>query len=100
MSQQQRRKYTPEFRVEAARLVIESDRPISRVADELGISPGLLGKWVKEQRLRQGSDDGKSEADLRSEIAHLRRELAEARLDNEFLSKATLESNRQGNTVE
>ena len=89
MSQQQRRKYTPEFRVEAARLVIESDRPISRVADELGISPGLLGKWVKEQRLRQGSDDGKSEADLRSEIAHLRRELAEARLDNEFLSKAT-----------
>ena len=99
MSQQQRRKYTPEFRVEAARLVIESDRPISRVADELGISPGLLGKWVKEQRLRQGSDDGKSEADLRSEIAHLRRELAEARLDNEFLSKATLESNRQCNTV-
>ena len=89
MSQQQRRKYTSEFRVEAARLVIESDRPISRVADELGISPGLLGKWVKEQRLRQGSDDGKSEADLRSEIAHLRRELAEARLDNEFLSKAT-----------
>lgn len=89
MSQQQRRKYTPEFRVEAARLVIESDRPISRVADELGISPGLLGKWVKQQRLRQGSDDGKSEADLRSEIAHLRRELAQARLDNEFLSKAT-----------
>lgn len=89
MSQQQRRKYTPEFRVEAARLVIESERPISKVADELGISPGLLGKWVKQQRLGQGSDDGKSEADLRSEIAHLRRELAQARLDNEFLSKAT-----------
>lgn len=51
MSEQQRRKYTSEFRVEAARLVIESDRPISRVADEVGISPGLLGKWVKQQRL-------------------------------------------------
>lgn len=89
MSQQQRRKYTPEYRAEAARLVIESDRPIVKVADELGVNAGLLGKWVKQERERQGSDDGMSEADLRAENARLRRELAEARLDNEFLSKAT-----------
>ena len=30
-----------------------------------------------------------SEADLRAENARLRRELAEAKMDNEFLSKAT-----------
>lgn len=89
MSQQQRRRYTPEYRLEAARLVIESDRPIARVAAELGVSAGLLGKWVKQERQRQGSQDGMSEADLRSENARLRRELAQARLDNEFLSKAT-----------
>ncbi|CAB0617052.1 transposase [Corynebacterium belfantii] len=29
-----------------------------------------------------------SEADLRAEIVRLRRELAEAKIDNEFLSKA------------
>lgn len=79
MSQQQRRRYTPEYRVEAARLVIESDRPIVRVAAELGVSAGLLGKWVKQERQRQGSQDGMSEADLRSENARLRHELAEAR---------------------
>ncbi len=89
MSQRQRRRYTPEYRVEAARLVIESGRPIVKVAAELGVSAGLLGKWVKQERQRQGSEDGLSEADLRSKNARLRRELVEPRLDNEFLSKAT-----------
>ena len=44
---QQRKKYTPEYRREAANLVIESQRPIAQVAREIGVAPGLLGKWVK-----------------------------------------------------
>ena len=86
---QQRKKHTPEYRREAANLVIESQRPIAHVAREIGVAPGLLGKWVKDEKQRRGSSDGMSETDLRAEIARLRRELAEARLDNEFLSKAT-----------
>lgn len=84
-----RRKYTPEYRQEAARLVIESGRPIAHVAKEIGVAEGLLGKWVKLERERQGSDDGRSDADIRAENARLRRELAEVKMDNEFLSKAT-----------
>ena len=86
---QQRKKYTPEYRREAANLVIESQRPIAHVAREIGVAPGLLGRWVKNEKQRRGASDGMSETDLRAEIARLRRELAEARLDNEFLSKAT-----------
>ena len=86
---QQRKKYTPEYRREAANLVIESQRPIAHVAREIGVAPGLLGKWVKDEKQRRGSSDGMSETDLRAEVARLRRELAEARMDNEFLSKAT-----------
>ena len=85
----QRRKFSPEFRSKAAKLVIETGCPIAHVGEELGVSSGLLGKWVKAQKQRDGNADGKSEADLRAENARLRRELAEARLDNEFLSKAT-----------
>jgi transposase-like protein len=33
---QQRKKYTPEYRQEAARLVLESERPIAHVAEEIG----------------------------------------------------------------
>ncbi|WP_454972570.1 IS3 family transposase [Corynebacterium propinquum] len=84
-----RKKYTPEYRQEAARLVIESGRPIAHVAKEIGVGEGLLGRWVKIERERQGSDDGRSDSDIRAENARLRRELAEAKMDNEFLSKAT-----------
>lgn len=45
---QQRKKYTPEYRREAANLVIESQRPTAHVAREIGVAPGLLGKWVKK----------------------------------------------------
>lgn len=70
-------------------MVIETDRPIAHVAQEIGVSAGLLGRWVKNERERQGHTDGMSESDLRTEHARLRRELAEVRIDNEFLSKAT-----------
>ena len=62
-----RKKYTPEYRQEAARLVIESGRPIAHMAKEIGVAEGLLGKWVKLERERQGSDDGRSDADIRAE---------------------------------
>jgi transposase len=32
-----RRKYTPEFREQAARLVIETGRPVAHVAAEIGM---------------------------------------------------------------
>ena len=56
---------------------------------EVGVAEGLVGRWVKLERERQGFADGRSDADIRAENARLRRELAEAKMDNEFLSKAT-----------
>ncbi|MGP5578855.1 IS3 family transposase [Corynebacterium flavescens] len=85
---QQRKKYTPEYRQEAARLVLESERPIAHVAQEIGVSATILGRWVKLERERQGSADGRSDADIRAENTRLRRELAEAKMDNEFLFKS------------
>lgn len=70
-------------------MVIETGRPIAHVAQEIAVGAGLLGRWVKHERERQGNADGMSECDLRAENARLRRELAEAGIDNEFLSKAT-----------
>jgi transposase len=42
--QEKRRKYSPELKAEAARLVIETSRPIVEVARELGIHEGTLGQ--------------------------------------------------------
>lgn len=81
-----RKSTPPGYRQEDARLVIGSGRPIAHVAKELGVGKGLLGKWVKLERERQGSVDGRSDVDIRAENSRLRRELAEAKMDNEFLS--------------
>ncbi|WP_086009213.1 IS3 family transposase [Mycobacterium xenopi] len=85
-----RRKYTPEFREQAARLVIETGRPVAHVAAEIGVGEAVLGRWVRLQR--QGASSGDTgavlDADERAELERLRRENAELRLDREFLKKA------------
>jgi transposase len=45
-----RRKYTAEFREQAARLVIETDRPATHVAAEIGVGEQVLGRGVGLQR--------------------------------------------------
>jgi transposase-like protein len=54
---EKRRKYSPEFKAEAARLVIETSRPIVEVARELGIHEGTLGAWVDKCRTEHTGDE-------------------------------------------
>lgn len=86
----QRKKYTPEYRVEAARLVIDSERSIAEVARELGVGEQLLGRWVRAERERTGTteQDEPLTTEERAELTRLRREVSELKLDNEFLGKA------------
>lgn len=83
-----RKKYTPEFREQAARLVIETGRPIAHVAAEIGLGEQLLGRWVRQARSTAGDAGGVLDADERAELERLRQENAELRLDREFLKKA------------
>ena len=78
-----RRKYTPEFREQAARLVIETGWPVARVAAEIGVGEQVLGRWVRLQReaAAPGDTGEVPDADERAELERLRRENAELRLD-------------------
>jgi transposase len=40
-----RKKYSPEFREEAVRMVLDSSRPIAHVARDLDLKEGTLGNW-------------------------------------------------------
>lgn len=84
-----RRRYTPGFREQAVRLVIETGRPVAHVAAGVGVGEQVLGRWVCRQRQAAAAGDtGAMDADGRAELEHLRRENAELRLDREFLKKA------------
>jgi transposase len=83
-----RKKYTPEFREEAVRMVLDSSRPIAHVARDLGLKEGTLGNWVNAYRKAHGPD---VEPELTlNERARLRElgENRELKMKAEFLVKA------------
>ena len=89
MSSRKRRNYAPAYRREAARLVIDTGRPIAHVAREIGIGEQLLGRWVALERARADNPPPALDVDERAELERLRVEVAELRMDREFLKKAT-----------
>ena len=83
-----RRSYTPAYRHEAARLVIDTGRQIAVVAREVGVGEALLGRWVAIERSRQDHPPEAIDANERAELERLRVEVRELRMDREFLKKA------------
>ena len=93
MPARKRRSYTAEYKVEASHRVIDSDRSIAEVARELGIDPGMLSVWVKDERRRVAAAEVVGDRSLepaeRAELLRLRRQVAELEKDNAFLVKAS-----------
>ena len=89
MKQQQR--YTPEFRVEAVKLVTEQGLSQKTAAQRLAIPKGTLANWVAGAKspTRPAAPGARSAAELETENARLRKELAETRMERDILKKAT-----------
>ena len=105
MPPRKRRSYTAEYKVEAAHRVIDPGRTITEVARDLGIDPGMLSVWVKDERRRIAAAEVHGENPLeaaeRAELLRLRKQVAELEKDNAFLVKASayfaaMQKNRNG----
>jgi transposase len=86
--QEKRRRYTPEFKSETARLVIETSRPIAEVAREIAVHEGTLGSWVNKYRTEHAGDEPPLTLSERARLRELERENRELRMKTEFLGKA------------
>ena len=86
-----RRKFSPEFKIEAVRLVTEGGQTIAATARELGINANQLGCW--KQQLTENADEafpGKGRMKpLEEEVRRLQRELKQTRQERDFLKRAT-----------
>ena len=85
---EQRRKFTPEFREEAVKLVLETGRPIAVVARDIGVVEGTLRNWVNLWRLEHVDEEPELSVSERTEPAQLRRDNQTLRMECEFLKKA------------
>lgn len=84
-----RRKFTPEFREGAVALVLDEGRPISHVAEELDITHSGLSEWVKQAKANRGiGKPGVLTTVEKEELARLRKEVRELRIEREILKKA------------
>ena len=79
--------YTPEFREEAVKAVIETARPIAQVAKELGIVEGTLGNWVNAYRREHAGDEPPLTISERVRLREAESELRELRQKVTFLEK-------------
>ena len=88
-----RKRYTKEFKAQAVQLV-GLGKPVSTVAEDLGISANMLYSWLRkgDGSAQFGSEGVRAagEESAADELRRLRREVANLRLDNEILKKAAI----------
>jgi len=83
-----RRKYDRQFKIDAVELLKRSEKTAKEVARELGIKSDLLSRWKREFEEEDivsfpGQGNPRDE-----ELAHLRKENADLKMEREILKKA------------
>jgi transposase len=86
---EKRRRFDREFREGAVRIVRETSKPVAQVAADLGINAGTLGNWVNQDRISRGEVERLS-SDERAELARLRAENAELRMERDVLKRSVV----------
>ena len=83
------RKYSREFRLQAAKLVVEQGYSCDKAADKLGTTGFSVRNWVKKFQ-QSGELAPKEQGQPKiDEIRQLRKELVQLKMENDILKKAS-----------
>ena len=91
MTRRKPRTFTPEFRQMAVDLALQGDQSIAQIERDLGLSDGLLRRWLKTYHAAKATGKTVEQvADERQELARLRRENKRLQEENAILKKAVV----------
>lgn len=86
MGRRRQLRYSPEFKTTAVRMVQTTDTPLLEIARNIGVTATSLRTWVQAAR---PAPEVPLIEDERSELARLRRENQQLRMERDILKKAT-----------
>ncbi len=85
-----RRHFTAEYKREAVKLAMASDKGVAEVAKELDLTETSLRAWIKQAEIDDAhTSGGPLTTDERAELARLRREIRQVTQERDVLKKAT-----------
>ena len=84
-----RRSFTEDYKAGAVRLVLDEGKTVAAAARNLGLTESSLRNWVEQARAdRTKGRTGLTTAE-REELARLRKEVRELRLERDILKKVS-----------
>jgi len=86
MSKKTNKRYTKEFKIDAVKLTLSSDKSTAEIARDLGINSNSLYNWITKYRgqVLENSNNMTPE----QELAALKKENAQLKQEREILKKA------------
>ena len=84
-----RRQFSDEFKEGAVRLVLDEGKTVGAVARELDLTASALGGWVRQARADRTKGKSGLMKEEREELARLRKENRELRLERDLLKKVS-----------
>lgn len=81
-------RFSPEFKDEAVRQIVDRGYSVSEVSERLGVSAHSLDKWVKAVKPDKTDEQAAALIEARSEVMRLRAQLKRTEEERDILKKA------------
>jgi transposase len=81
-------RFSPEFKDEAVRQIVDRGYSVSEVSERLGVSAHSLYKWVKAVKPDKTDEQASALIEARSEVMRLRSQLKRTEEERDILKKA------------
>ena len=88
MAKKKRRKFKAEYKAEVVDILNRGEKSLSQLCRDLDLVPSVVGNWRKALNVAKGTGSATSSVMQEStEIAELRRELRQVKMERDFLKK-------------